>query len=316
MIDAALLHILLEEPGPHTPTELAQRVQLDTDAIRDRLDGLRRAGCNFDQRPDLGVTLVRTGLGAWVDYLDHRLAAPGRVTVYGRTQSTQDVARRIAEHAGAAADGAVVVADEQTGGRGRLGRRWVAPPGSSVMFSRIHRIAEPAGRDGVDRFGLAANVAIAETLAGHLPGVRIKWPNDVLVDGRKVAGVLVETARTALGERVAIIGVGINVDVPPDAYPPDAHATCLTRLGAPVDRLALLAETIERLDTSLDHTAADQLLERWRTLSSMLHRQVRLRSNGREIEGEVVDLDPYDGLILRSHDGAMLHLPAATTTVV
>lgn len=316
MIDAALLHILLDEPGPHAINGLARRLDLDDDGVRQRLDALRRAGCVFDQRPDLGVALVRTGLGAWVDYLDHRLTDAGRVTVYGRTQSTQDIARQIADHAGAAADGAIVVADEQTGGRGRLGRRWTAPAGSAVMFSRIHRINAPIARDGVDRFSFAASVAVAETLATHVPGVRIKWPNDILIGGQKIAGILVETLRTALGERAAIIGIGINVNLAPDALPPEVRATCLTRLGRPVDRLVLLAETIERLDAALGMANLDPLLRRWRALSSMLHRHVRLRSNGRDIEGEVVDLDPNDGLILRTADGTMIHLHAATTTVL
>lgn len=316
MIDAALLHILLDEPGSHAVSELARRLDTNADALRQRLDALRRAGCVFDQRPDLGIALVRTGLGAWVDYLDHRLADAGRVTVYGRTRSTQDVARQIADHAGAAADGAIVVADEQLDGRGRLGRRWTAPAGSAVMFSRIHRISEVVARDGVDRFSFAASVAVAETLAAHVPGVRIKWPNDILVGGLKIAGILVETLRTPLGDRAAIIGIGINVDLAPDALPPDTPATCLTRLGRPVDRLTLLAEAIEQLDAALSLADLDPLLRRWRGLSSMLRRRVKLRSNGRDIEGEVVDLDPNDGLILRTADGAMVHLHAATTTVL
>ena len=316
MIDAALLHILLDEPGPHALSELARRLETKADLLRERLDALRRAGCVFDQRPDLGVALMRTGLGAWVDYLDHRLPDAGRVTVYGRTRSTQDVARQITDHAGAAADGAIVVADEQDDGRGRLGRRWTAPAGAAVMFSRIHRMSEPIASDGIDRFSFAASVAVAETLAVHVPGVRIKWPNDILVGGLKIAGILVETLRTPLGDRAAIIGIGINTDLAPDALPTDIHATCLTQLGHPVDRLTLLAETIEHLDAALSLTDLDPLLHRWRAFSSMLHRRVKLRSNGRDIEGEVVDLDPNDGLILRNADGTMLHLHAATTTVL
>lgn len=284
---------------------------LDVHAI----ERLRRLGCVIESDGGTAHCLVRSDLTVWVDFLEHALAHDGfprRVEVYRRTASTQDIARRRADAPIA------VFADEQTAGRGRLGRRWIAPAGSSLLLSLSHPLDEGRG-DSADRLTFVTAVAVAQTVE-RLAGrelVQIKWPNDVVAEGRKVAGILVEVVQTARG-RAAVIGVGLNVE-PLDASAPDEvrrRATSMRQLGSLHDRLAIPADLLPRIDALLATRRDDQLLDEWRQRNLMRSQRVRLRSDGRVVEGEVIDLDPELGLLVRRDSGEIVHLPAAKTTVI
>ena len=146
-----------------------------------------------------------------------------------------------------AAEGAIAVTDEQTEGRGRLGRSWHAPPGTSLLFSIVLVPTVPAER--LAELSLVAGQAVAEAIAAETGlSPAIKHPNDVLLGGRKVAGVLAEAA----GGRV-VVGIGINVSQSADELPPEVPATSLRLAGASdVDRAALLATVLERLEAHYD----------------------------------------------------------------
>lgn len=145
-----------------------------------------------------------------------------------------------------APEGAVVVADEQTDGRGRLGRTWDAPAGSSLLFSIALEPAMPGER--LPELSLVAGAAVAEAIAAQTGlAPTIKHPNDVLLGGRKVAGVLAE----ASGGHV-VLGIGINVSQSADELPPGVDATSLRLAGAEVERSALLAAVLARLEERYD----------------------------------------------------------------
>jgi BirA family biotin operon repressor/biotin-[acetyl-CoA-carboxylase] ligase len=146
-----------------------------------------------------------------------------------------------------APEGAIAVTDEQTEGRGRLGRSWHAPAGTSLLFSIVLVPAVPPER--LAELSLVAGHAVAEAIAaatGLAPA--IKHPNDVLIDGLKVAGVLAEAA-----EGRVVLGIGINVSQSQDELPPDVAATSLRLAGAGgVERRALLVRVLERLEAGYD----------------------------------------------------------------
>ncbi|MEX0886904.1 MAG: biotin--[acetyl-CoA-carboxylase] ligase [Phycisphaeraceae bacterium] len=322
VIDVRLLELLLDRREPTPLPAIAHALTLDERTAQRELERLRRAGCRLDEHPH-GVRLVQTGITAWRDYLEAIPAAgrpPGErhVAVYRQTASTQEAARELAVARGRDADGALAVADEQTAGRGRLGRSWLAPPGTGVTFSRVRTIA-PDDASAVERLTFAAAVCVADAMATLLAGravVSLKWPNDVCVGERKLAGILVETAQRRAGERFAIIGVGVNVGLAPGDLPPELapRVTSLAMEGVEPDRLAVLAAVDRALDDALHRRPLDELLEQWRYRCGMLHRHVELWSGGRPVRGQVVDLDPHAGLILRTAGGELLHLPAATTS--
>jgi BirA family biotin operon repressor/biotin-[acetyl-CoA-carboxylase] ligase len=178
-------------------------------------------------------------------------------------------------------EGAVATADHQTGGRGRLGRVWVDPPGSSVLCSVLLR--PPAGRP-VAQLALVGGLAVAEAVEA-VSGLAalIKWPNDVLVDGRKVAGVLAEHRREAV-----VLGIGINVNqdeerLPADARVPAGSLRSLT--GRLLEREEVLAALLGRLD---------ELYARWRDEGfAAVHEDLAARDF---LRGRRVSVNGFDGV--------------------
>jgi BirA family biotin operon repressor/biotin-[acetyl-CoA-carboxylase] ligase len=296
-----LVHLLLSTSEPLAVDALARQLHRDAGWVRHELDRLRRVGAQLDVHPQRGVRLVRSGLPMWVDYLETRHRR--RVIVYAQTRSTQDVARQVA-----GGGEAVVLADAQTAGRGRLGRPWVAPPGTAVLMTATG-LAAPT--DAVDRHTFLASVAVARAVESLLQRpVAIKWPNDIYVDGRKLAGILVEAAL-----QQTLLGVGVNVHLTADRVPANLadRVTSFAMLGRDVDRLRVIDALLVELATAARADEAE-LLAAWRQRSTMLHHHVTLLSEGKPVEGEVIDLDPREGLILRTTDGQLRHLRAATTT--
>lgn len=230
---------------------------------------------------------------------------PMIVRVYRETRSTQDVAKTFAPKP------ALVVAEQQTAGRGRLGRKWVSSPGASVLMSLCWPVAEmPASHD---RISMLVGVALAQATAALIPDaeVRLKWPNDVMVDGRKLAGILIEAT-----EHAYIIGIGINLTHASITAPPLSQtATCLQAHGCPDDPLLVIERSICGLIRALQSNSHDETLRHWRLLATLGQTQT-FEQAGQLVKGQVIDLDPDHGLVVRRDSGEITTLPAATTSVV
>lgn len=218
--------------------------------------------------------------------------------------STQEVAFNLA--AQGAVDRTVVVADHQTAGRGRRGRPWLDEPGAGLLASILLRPSLPVARWPL--YGFVTAVAVAEALrAAAGLDARLKWPNDVLVHGRKIAGVLLETR----GEPVLVIGVGVNVSQ--QEFPPDLAglATSVALAGGrPVDRDALLDAVLVAFDCwrgRLEREGFEPVRTRWSELSETLGRQVRVGA----ASGRALRLDADGALVVA--DGAVLQRVVAGT---
>ena len=207
----------------------------------------------------------------------------------------------------------VVLADAQTAGRGRHGQRWVSPPGN-LYLSVLLRPAPAAARWGV--LPLAAGVAVAEGLVSEGVDARLKWPNDVVVAGRKVGGILVEATSSAEGLESVVVGIGVNVSVRPAGLPAEVAAalTCVEdELGRPVDRLALAAAVLVRLGVwyhALARGGPEVVQAAWRARAlPWWGRPVEARSGARRLRGIARGLDEGGALILELEDGtrAVLH---------
>ena len=152
-------------------------------------------------------------------------------------------------------EGAVAVAEHQTAGRGRLGRRWEAPPGTAITASVLLR---PAEGSPIQQLSLVAGLAVAETVEEALElSAQIKWPNDVMIDRRKVAGVLAEAR-----DGIVVLGIGVNVNQTRDQLPEDTRvppASLRTVDGAVRDRAPLLADLLARLEEHYDAWSAGGL---------------------------------------------------------
>ena len=238
-----------------------------------------------------------------------RLGPFGRHIVWWPdVSSTNDVAASLAE--GGAAEGLVVAANAQSAGRGRQGRVWASPPGAGLYVSVVLRPDQHV----VPMLTIAAGVAVAQGIqAATGLSSQLKWPNDVYVGPRKVAGVLAEASANAGGGpaiRYVVLGFGINVM--PAAYPPDIAplATCLEReLGRAVDRGLLLAECLSALArryTELIHGRLAEVIEAWRgRATTTLGRKVRWEATGVPVEGIAESIDETGALVVRTRSGTI-----------
>jgi BirA family transcriptional regulator, biotin operon repressor / biotin---[acetyl-CoA-carboxylase] ligase len=230
------------------------------------------------------------------DWHDDRLNSTrfGPVHWFASIDSTN---RYVMAEAGAGAgEGLVAVADEQRSGRGRLGRAWVAPPGASLLVSALLR-----PKLATERWHLVTlAAAVAAVDAVHTccdVDALVKWPNDMTVDGRKLAGILAEASAGAL-----VVGMGLNTEW--EAFPPELAGTataCNVHSARPVDRAELLVEWLRAFDSRLD--ALDEIVPTTRTRSATLRRRVRVELAGSVLEGVAVDLTSEGFLVVRRDDG-------------
>lgn len=250
----------------------------------------------------------------FADALSHVRPRLGRlataVQYFAQTGSTNDIA---ASHAGAAsAEGLVVVADAQSSGRGRRGRVWFSPPGTGLYVSVVLRPAQTRADD--DRataiVTLAAGVALAEAVEAST-GLRpdIKWPNDLLVGRRKLAGILAEgvSVGSMQGLHAVVLGFGLNVGAiapPPDLA--DRVTSLELELGRPMDRAQVFAEALARLAARYDDLLArrfDAILDAWRARAprSQGARVSWDSSSGRQ-RGITAGIDERGALLVRTAD--------------
>lgn len=231
-------------------------------------------------------------------------AAP--VYLYGQLASTNDRLAELAEQG--APEGALVVAEEQAAGRGRHGRTWVSPRGG-LYFSLLLRPDEALSQRLPAT--LIAGLAVCQALEGLTPPharPELKWPNDVLLGGRKVAGVLGEMSRDADGYRL-VLGVGINLSADPRASAPDLEhvAASLSEVTDPPSRLEVLRAffaAFTRLYAAVEAGAQASVLEQVAARMPLLGQSVRVRLPQRAAEGVFCGLSPSGGLVLSRADGA------------
>ena len=225
------------------------------------------------------------------------------IEAHDRIGSTNDRARTLLD--APSGDGSVVLAEEQTGGRGRLGRSWLSPAGRNLTFSVALR-PRLAPADAW-QLGMGAALGVAAASAAAAP-VRLKWPNDVEgLDGRKVGGLLIETITEGERLRGAIVGIGLNVNWPRAEMPAEiaARATSLSDLaGRPIDRADLLRALLDALSDEIEGIEAGRSpLERYRDACSTLGAFVTVATPDGAVHGRAVDLDPTGALVVEAEDG-------------
>lgn len=242
------------------------------------------------------------------------------VIVLESTVSTNDMAREICRTS-ESPEGIVVVADEQTGGRGRFGRRWISPPGMNLYCSVILRPGTGAG--DMQLSALAAAAAVASAIreeAGIL--AEIKWPNDVLVNGRKVCGILAEMRSAGSDPGPVIVGIGVNVNMDPDAFGDDlrGHASSLKiEKGCMLDRGSLLTAILSRLEglyKILLNGDKAAVIHEWNRLNCTLGRRVSVLEQERIITGTAENINERGELLVRIAPGVIETVSAGDVTIL
>jgi BirA family biotin operon repressor/biotin-[acetyl-CoA-carboxylase] ligase len=233
---------------------------------------------------------------------------------YEQVGSTQDLAREWALSEPPAPEGAVVIAEEQTAGRGRQGRPWYSPPASGILCSvilRPHLMPEQ-----LQRLTMAIGIAVAETLSPFLPEiVTLKWPNDVLAQRKKIAGILTEAIWIDNRPVAVIAGIGINIRTDFSGTEMASYATSLeAELGRPVDRHVILANLLGHVYTWSERVDDPSLLKTWHAWLSTLGKRVTIypqpdRSNA--FQGVAESVDENGALFVRLDSGELRRVLAA-----
>ena len=225
---------------------------------------------------------------------------------FAEVDSTNTQARKLAERGGA--EGEIVIAEAQTQGRGRLGRRWQSPPFANLYFSVILRPTLAPSR--APQITLMAAVALAETVAQFVPQpAMIKWPNDILVDGKKLAGILTEAACDAERLNYVILGIGVNLNYRLSSMPDDlrGRATSVAELaGNSVDRESFLMRLIHALNRcygELEESGFAALAPRWDARFGQRGKRVRVDLLDQSIAGRAIGIDHEGALLIEDSQG-------------
>lgn len=242
----------------------------------------------------------------------------GKVLLFDSIHSTNaELLARAAE----LPDGALAWAEIQTAGRGRLGRRWLAPKGSSILLSILLR--EPPGSTIATLASLYACLAACEAIEASTdcrPSIR--WPNDLTIQGRKLGGVLVESTPLAGGARAIVVGIGINCLQQAGHFAEELKKTATSleiESTKPIERLRLAGELVRRLDAHFaarqrDASHATSARQAWLERCGDRGEWARLTHDGRAYEGVIVDIDAEGNLLVQLNTGARMSFEAATTT--
>lgn len=279
--------------GPVSERTLAAKLGVPQADVQDYLDELRAIGYGI-QRDETGYQI--TSLPAFGACIEAARPAGYQVEFHDQIASTNHRARELVT------EGQVdvaVIADEQTGGRGRLDRSWTSPPGGIYLSLGLRPNLTPPQ---VPLLTLGAAVATATAIREAGASVGIKWPNDILTtpDELKLAGILTESATTAeTSVAWTVIGIGINANTDPESLPDGA--TSLRALIGDVDRCHLTTHLLETFESLYEDP--DTICDRWRSLTTTLGRAVRIDTGDSSIEGTATDITDTGALCVETAAG-------------
>lgn len=310
-----LLVELKNATGWKSGEQLSRQMSMTRSAVWKHIVKLREDGYNIESSPKKGYRLADGDVIIPSEFrrgLRSDLFIPSETRFLRQASSTNAEARRLAEDG--APEGALVIAESQDSGKGRRGRHWFSPPGLGLYFSFVLRPGMAPAEAA--RITLLMSVSAAEVIADKtgLP-VRIKWPNDILINGKKAAGILAEISTELDSINYMIIGLGINVNVPRGSaacgFPPELRKTATSLLieaGRAFPRAPLLQCIL--LDFERRYNAARQdgfssALRRWRELAEIIGKKIKIETAGGTIAGTVVELDTDGALVLRNTAGAL-----------
>ena len=308
--------------GAVSGAELSQKLHVSRAAIWARIEELRSLGYDIEASPHRGYRLLGAPDVLHADDLISRL---GKTRVVGRdihvfkeTTSTNDVIEKLARDG--VKEGVVVFAESQTRGRGRLGRKWMSPARRGLWFSILLR---PDLRpQEATRLTVASATALRRAIQAQT-GLKpaIKWPNDILVRGRKVAGILTELSAELDHVKYVVLGIGVDVNLDPGDFLAELRrsATSLkAELGRPVARPDLAVAILRELDHDYSRIAAGQfaaLADEWEEHDTTIGHDVVIRMGDRQIRGRAECLGDDGGLLVRTEHGHLERIIGGDVTI-
>ena len=291
-----ILNILKTETRVVSGEILSARLGISRVAVWKHIKKLQEVGYNIEATPK-GYLFISApdALYPW-EFEEKEY----RVHYFDEVNSTMDIARELARKD--CPHFTVVVAGRQKQGRGRLKRTWLSSQGG-LYFTIVVRPQIPPVLSS--RVNFAASMILAQTLRNMFNiNAMVKWPNDVLVDGRKISGILSEMEAEI--DRVSFISIGIGINVNNDPTPHEPMATSLKKiLGKKVPRIEVLKVFLDRFEDALNDADFDNVVSEWKRYTQTLNRHVRIVTAHEVSEGLAVDVDDNGSLILKLADGSV-----------
>jgi BirA family biotin operon repressor/biotin-[acetyl-CoA-carboxylase] ligase len=310
-VDAQILSALYQaRHGSVSGAELSQNLGLSRAAIWARIEDLRSLGYEIEASPHLGYSLTGTPDRLVADDLIARLGKTrviGRdIQVFQETTSTNDVIDRLARDG--VSEGVVVFAESQSKGRGRLGRKWSSPAGKGLWFSMLLR---PRIRlDEATRVTVLCATALRRAIQEYAGvQINIKWPNDLLFNAKKLAGILIELNAELDQVKYLVVGIGVDVNLTASDFPTELRdqATSLREAtGTLVNRAELAVGIMRELDNDYERLSAGhfpQIADEWEKHCQTLGQDVVIRAGPNQLRGRAESLGEDGALLLRTEHG-------------
>ncbi|CAM2797140.1 biotin--[acetyl-CoA-carboxylase] ligase [Paenibacillus sediminis] len=309
MNEQSLLDLLLSRDDYISGEELSKRLSISRTAVWKQINKLREQGYQFEAVSRRGYKLTYKPDRLHESLLLKALAnvpLVKHVKLFGSIHSTQIEAQRLAEQG--APEGTLVIAEEQTAGKGRLGRKWHSPAGKGIWMSFVLRplIALPYA----PQLTLMMAVAVCRAIRSLTKlDVGIKWPNDLLINGRKISGILIESATEDERIRYCIVGIGIDANLDEEDYPEELRSVATSlkvESGQPIDRAELIGAVMKETESLYELYQQEgfaPIASLWEALSITLHQPVRIQAATDLIEGTAIGLHPSGALIVEDANG-------------
>lgn len=310
IMSKSLLDMFIENSDQYlSGEEISRKLDISRTAVWKQINKLREKGYEFDAVPRLGYRLKqspdRLELATLLRQL--RTSTMGcQIKLVESTPSTQILAQQMAEQG--APEGTLVISEEQTSGRARMGRAWHSPSGKGIWMSFVLR--PQTTLQFTPQLTLLVAVALCRTLQRHVSvPIGIKWPNDLLVGSRKICGILLESSAEDERVRYIIAGIGISANLDITDFPESLRqiATSLKiESGAPVDRSSIITDFLLEFETlyALYHEQGfGPIRSLWEALSVSLHRKITINTIHGTVQGVAEKLDESGALLFRDEEG-------------
>jgi BirA family transcriptional regulator, biotin operon repressor / biotin---[acetyl-CoA-carboxylase] ligase len=320
--DAKILSALRENPDGVSGAELAEQLKISRAAIWSRIEELRQIGFDISASPHFGYRIVREPDALLADDLLARLGKTkivGRdIRVFEQTTSTNDVIEKLARDG--VREGVVVFAESQTRGRGRLGRKWISPARKGLWLSILLR---PDLRpQETTQLTVASATALRRAFFSETNlRAEIKWPNDILIGGKKVAGILTELSAELDRIKHVILGIGIDVNLDASEFPAELRrmATSLKiECGETTSRAELATAVLRELDFDYSRICAgkfSEVADEWENHCTTIGKNVVVQIGGRKIRGRAESLDDDGALLIRTEHGHLERITGGDVTL-
>jgi BirA family transcriptional regulator, biotin operon repressor / biotin---[acetyl-CoA-carboxylase] ligase len=308
-----VLEILERANAPLSGETISNELRITRSAVWKHINELRIMGYDISSSQKEGYRLTRTSSKLLPYEIHKRLRTQfvgKKIRYLENTPSTIWVGKQICSEGDVEKmHGMVIIAEEQTGGIGRMGRAWISPSGG-IWITIVLKPHIPIER--VFMITMAGSVAVARAIRKEFDlGALIKWPNDIFIGNKKVAGLILELAAEADDVHYCLLGIGIDVNVPLEQFTPALQkeiTSISAEVGHEVDRASFLARILKEFESHyllIESGEYDTIIREWKSLSCTLDRRVDIRTLKNSFEGEAVDIDEFGALIIRKDNGKL-----------